>query len=257
MQVERIHYGSADRQRMKGYQIIGKSAGIDGTLAGEFCKWAPSHSSLEIAESQDEVDAWGLSYFPLGQTHVAIGRSIHGGPEYSGRGGLAVVTSALVMTRKQFAEYQFHAVDVARTAIALGYLTLPLNQEDVLDAARMTGKPISLPMPQSDFMDQTEALLPSHVTRWVARETCSLLRDGRKLMIVGPCDPLPVLTTLLDELKPAERSGISFACGIKFSNRRDFRLQFTFESMTAKLRKELDRAGITAIDLAQVLMESA
>lgn len=242
---------------MKGYQIIGKSAGVDAALSGAFCQWAPSHGSLEVASEQEEVDAWGLGYFPLGESHVAIARSVHGGPEYSGRGGLAVVTSALVMTRKQFAEYEYHAVDVARTALAFGYLTLPLRHEDVLDPATMTGKPIALPMPQSDFMDQTEALLPSHVTRWVARETCSLLRDGRKVMIVGPCDPLPVLTTLLDELKPSERAAVSFACGIKSSNRRDFRLQFTFETMSAKLRKELDRSGILAIDLAQVLMESA
>lgn len=241
---------------MKGYQIIGKSAGIDAGIAGSFCKWAPSHDSLEVMEEQELADAWGLSFFPLGDTHIVIARSMHGGPEYSGRGGLAVVTSALVMTRKQFAQYSSHAIDVARTAITLGYLILPAGQEDVLSPARMTGKPISLPMPKSDFSDGSESQLPSHVTRWVARESCSLLRDGRKIMIVGPCDPLPILTTLLDELKPNERSAISFACGIKSSNRRDFRLQFTFERMTPKLRKELERTGVIAIDLAQVLLET-
>lgn len=256
MQVEQITYGSLKRRKMKGYQIIGKSPGIDTTMASNFCKWAPSHNSIEVSSDQQAQEAWGLSFFPLSNDHYAIARSVHGGPEYSGRGGLAVVTNALVMNRKQLAAYDFHAVDIARTAITLGNLILRLDRDETLPAVTLTGRPLSLPLPESDFTDSTPPVLPSHAVNWIARETVSLLRDHRKVMIVGKCDPLPVLTLILDQLTPKERVEASFACGIKPSSRRDFRVQITDDVMSPKLQKELDRAGIVPIDIARVLVET-
>ena len=75
-------------------------------------------------------------------------------------------------------------------------------------------------------------------------------------MVVGECDPLPILTLLLDQLTSSERAETSFACGIKPSSRRDFRVQFTHDVMSPKLQKELDRSGIVPIDVARVLMET-
>ncbi|PAY16062.1 hypothetical protein CKO51_28575 [Rhodopirellula sp. SM50] len=256
MQVEQISYGSLKRRRMKGYQIIGKSPGVDATVSSEFCKWAPSHNSLEVASDAAAQDAWGLSFFPLSDYFYAVARSVHGGPEYSGRGGLAVVTIALVMSRKQLVAYEFHAVDTARTALALGNLILQLDRDETLPTVTLTGRPLSLQPPMSDFTDSTPALLPGHAVNWIARETVSLLRDNRKVMIVGKCDPLPILTLMLDQLTPKERSETSFACGLKPSSRRDFRVQFTQDPMTPKLQKELDRSGIAPIDVARVLVET-
>ncbi|MCA9138379.1 MAG: hypothetical protein KDB00_16525 [Planctomycetales bacterium] len=254
MQVEQITYGSLNRSRMKGYQIIGKSPGIDGTTASSFCKWAPSHNSLEVGSDQAAQDAWGLSFFPLSDYHYAIARSVHGGPEYSGRGGLAVVTAALVMNRKQLGAYEFHGVDIARTAIALGNLILKLDQDETLPPVTLTVRPLSMSQPKSDFTDSTKPLLPGHAVNWIARETVSLLRDNRKVMIVGKSDPLPILTLLLDQLTPRERAETSFACGLKPSSRRDFRVQFTQDIMSPKMQKELDRSGIAPIDIARVLV---
>lgn len=256
MQVDQISYGSAKRRRMKGYQIMGKSPGIDSNLSSAFCRWAPSHNSLEVAGDEAPEQAWALSFFSLSQTHFAIARSMHGGPEYSGRGGLAVVTSALVMTRTQLSQYDFHAVNVSRTAMALGHLILPLDRGESLPTATLPRAPFTLPQPASDFADRGEPRLPSHVVNWVARESCSLLRDRRKVMIVGLCDPLPILTLLLDQLSPSERAETSFASGLKPSNRREFRVQFTCQEMTPKLQKEMDRSGIAAIDLKRVLAET-
>ena len=255
MQVEQITYGSLKRRKMKGYQIIGKSPGIDATMASAFCKWAPSHNSLEVRDNQEATDAWGLSFFPLSDYHYAIARSVHGGPEYSGRGGLAVVTNALIMSRKQLAAYEFHGVDVARTALVLGNLILKLDQEESLPMVTLTARPLSLLLPQSDFTDSTPSILPSHAVNWIARETVSLLRDNCKIMIVGKCDALPILTLILDQLTPKERSETSFACGIKPSSRRDFRIQITQDTMTPKLQKELERSGIMPIDIARVLVD--
>ena len=256
MQVEQISYGSLKRRRMKGYQIIGKSPGVDSPMAGAFCKWAPSHNSIETVDDQPPTDAWGLSFFSLTDRNYAIARTVHGGPEYSGRGGLAVVTNALVLSSKQMAAFEFHAIDLARTAIALGKLVLQLDNDESLPAVTLTGQPIALHPPESDFTDSTPPLLPRHAVNWIARESVSLLRDERRIMIVGRCDPLPILTLLLDQLKPPERAEASFACGLKPSNRREFRLQFTQERMSPKLQKELDRSGIIAIDIAKVLEET-
>lgn len=256
MQVEQITYGSMNRSRMKGYQIIGKSPGVDATVSSEFCKWAPSHNSLEVGSDQVAQDAWGLSFFALSDYFYAIARSVHGGPEYSGRGGLAVVTNALIITRKQLATYEFHGVDLARTAITLGNLILQLDRDGTLPTVTLTHRPISMQQPVSDFADSTPAVLPGHAVNWIARETVSLLRDNRKVMVVGRCDPLPILTLLLDQLTPKERAETSFACGLKPSSRRDFRVQFTQDVMSPKMQKELDRSGIAAIDIARVLVET-
>ena len=167
-----------------------------------------------------------------------------------------MVTSALVMTRKQLAAYEFHAVDIARTAITLGNLILRIERDENLSAVTLTNRPFSLPQPQSDFTDSTPARLPGHAVNWIARETVSLIRDNRKVMIVGKCDPLPILTLLLDQLTPKERCETSFACGLKPSSRRDFRIQFTQDLMSPKMQKELDRSGIVPIDIARVLVET-
>ena len=256
MQVDQVHYGSAKGRRMKGYQIIGKSLGVDANLSSAFCRWAPSHNSLERASGEALEQAWGFSFFPLSDSHFAIARSMHGGPEYSGRGGLAVVTRALVMTHRQLLQYEHHAVDVCRTAMALGHLILHRDCGDSLPTVTLPRSPFPLMQPLSDFADWGAPRLPSHVVNWVARESCSLLRDNRKVMVVGCCDPLPILTLLLDQLSPSERTDTSFACGLKPSNRREFRMQFTYQCMTPKLQKELDRSDIAAIDLERVLAET-
>ncbi|OYP28328.1 hypothetical protein [Rhodopirellula sp. MGV] len=256
MLVEQITYGSANRSRMQGYQIIGQSAGIDATLSTSFCKWAPSHNSIETTPNRDLQSAWGLSFFALSDSHHAVARSIHGAPEYSGRGGFSVVTNALVATRRQLMQYGFHAIDFARTALALGHLILPADENHQLPQSEMTDKPISMPLPESDFADSTPATLPSHAVNWIARETVSLLRDRHKVMIVGQCDALPILTLVFDQLNPSERSTTSFACGLKQSGQRDFRVQFLHEEMTPKLKMELERSGIVPIDIARVLSET-
>ncbi len=256
MQVEQISYGSVNRSRMKGYQVIGKSAGVDTNIATAFCQWAPSHNSLETSGDQTLLDASGLSFFALSEFRYAIARSVHGGPEYSGRGGLSVVTSALVMTRRELVSYDFHAVDVARTALAFGHLILPIDKDETLPCVTLTRRALPLALPKSDFSNSTPEKLPSHAIQWIARETASLLRDDRKVMIVGDCDPLPVITLIFDQLNNTERAETSFAFGIKPSSRRDFRVQFTQQRMSPRLQREMDRAGIAAIDVSRVLVES-
>ena len=48
------------------------------------------------------------------------------------------------MSRKQLAAYEFHGVDIARTALVLGNLILKLDQEESLPMVTLTAKPLSL-----------------------------------------------------------------------------------------------------------------
>jgi hypothetical protein len=126
----------------------------------------------------------------------------------------------------------------------------------MLPTVTLTSRPLSLPLPRSDFTDSTPARLTDHAVNWIAEETVSLIRDNRKLMIVGHCDPLPILTLLFDHLTPQERIEASFACGLKSSNRRDFRIQFTQDAMSPKLKRDLARSGIEPIDIAKIPVET-
>lgn len=257
MQVEQITYGSVNRSRMKGYQIIGKSEGVDATTASAFCQWAPSHNSLDVTDEQDQQDAWSLSFCALSDYHYSIARSVHGAPEYSGRGGLSVVTNSLIMTRRQLLSYHFNPIAIARTAMTLGNLILRGDYEDHLPCVTLPQRSLPFLKPNSSFTNSEPPILPDHAVEWTARECCSLLRDNRRVMIVGESDPLPILSLVFDQLKPNERSEVSFACGLRPSSRRDYRLQFTNQRMSPRLLKELERSGIAPIDITRVLVESA
>lgn len=234
---------------MKGYQLLGQSEGIDSRTAKEFCRWAPSHGALGSSP-----DAWGLSFFPLSDDSFAIARTMHGGPEYSGRGGMAVVTRALVVSRRQLAEFENDPIALARTALALGHLIFPASIPKVLGEIVIPNRSLPFDLPESDFADRTEPLLPPHAVRWVARESASLLKSQAQVMICGPCDPLPILFLLFDLLDADQRSGISFACGLKRTARREYRIQFTDEKLDAALQRQLTLQSITPIDLNRVLV---
>ena len=247
MIVDQVIYGSANRARMKGYQLLGQSGGIDSDLAKEFCRWAPSHGSLG-----NSAEAWGLSSFPLGERHFAIARTIHGAPEYSGRGGLAVVTRAIIFTKNQLAQFEYDAVAVARTALALGQLVLPAAFPPSLPELALPDRCLPMEQPESDFGDLGEPKLPPHAVKWVARETVSLLQHHPKIMICGVCDPLPILYLLFELLDPEQRLETSFACGIGRSSRREYKVQFTEEPLDASLGRQLAKQSITAIDVTRV-----
>lgn len=247
MIVDQVIYGSANRARMKGYQLLGQSEGVDSDLAKEFCRWAPSHGSLG-----NLPEAWGLSFFPLGDRAYAIARTMHGAPEYSGRGGLAVVTRALILTKDQLAQFQNNPVSVAQTAMALGHLLLPVTFPPTLPDLMLPDCCLPMDQPVSDFGDQCEPRLPPHAVNWVARETMSLLTHHPKIMICGVCDPLPILYLLFDALDPDHRMDTSFACGIGRSSRREYRVQFIEESLDASLGRQLAKQSITPIDLTRV-----
>ncbi len=121
MKVEQAVFASSDRGRMDGYQVIAKSSGVDSRACKELCRWAPTR-----APSHDPKK-WTINYYPVSDDSIAVTRTVLGGPEYSCRGGTQVVTMILLLHNEQFISYDCNSIAVARTALMLGYLRLPLE----------------------------------------------------------------------------------------------------------------------------------
>lgn len=233
MQVEQAIFTSADGGSMKGYQLVSRSAGVDPPLAQQLCRWAPSHASLWNAA----VETWSLNYFPAGEDWVAITRTLYGGPEYSNRGGMRVVTAILAVRRQQLSSYQNNPFALARTALALGHLRLVIEPAERLPAVVLPDYPV---------------LPPYHGAQPVAgggrlAEIRDLLLDGRRVAVADAGDPVAALAGLIDLVPPDRRLELSFTTGLRPSAQRAFRLHF-LPPPDAATRRSLESQGILCVE---------
>ena len=123
MQVDQAVFTSAITRRARGYQLVSRSRGIEEDVARELWRWSPSHDSLIGGDPETA----SLNWFRLTGGQLALSRTFYGGPEYSGRGGLQVITHVLLMRREQLFGYDDDPLAVARAAFALGHLHLKLH----------------------------------------------------------------------------------------------------------------------------------
>lgn len=225
MQAEQAVFASADCQHRKGYQLVAHSEGIDPAMAQSLCRWAPSHGTLV----DPKPAAWSLNYFRVDSDHVAVARTTHGGAEYSGRGGMQVVTTFLVIPLDAFTLYDNDPLAVARTAMALGYLRLPHPHNEHRAPIRLPDR--SLPLPS--FKQVSEDRPSSH-----SDSALELLLNRRRVMIVGETRPLTVVHRLIEQLPPGMRLDLSFTTGLTWSMQREFQVQF-LPSVDPALRQKL------------------
>ena len=215
MWAEQAVFASAERQHRKGYQLVARSDGIDAAIAQELCRWAPSHGALV----DPEPHAWSLTYFPADDRHIAVARTTYGGAEYSGRGGMEVVTAFLVLPFDEFARYDNDPVALARTALALGYLRLPDASNDHRSRVRIPDRPVPIRCPDDQTCRDEES-----GSRF--GEAFELLRRHRRVVVLGEPDPLAVAHRLIGRLEPEVRFGLTFTTGLTWSMQREFQLQF-------------------------------
>lgn len=109
MKIQQAIFTSSDRGQIKGYQLVAISDDIDRSILRELQRWSPSHMG------DDDPAKWTINYFPVSEDHVAVTRTVLGGPEYSSRGGSQVVTLIAVLDNEQFAAYENNAMLVARS----------------------------------------------------------------------------------------------------------------------------------------------
>lgn len=239
MKVEQAIFTSAQTSRMQGYQLVSRSPGINNVLSQELYRWGPSQASLVGSG----LDDWSLNCFPATGQQVAVSRTVYGGPEYSGRGGLQTVTFILVLQRDQLYGYDYNPLNLAHTAQILGHMRLPKKFEDQL-------LPLELPE-RLLYATQYRAAAADHtqVTEKLAGSISTVLRQGGRTAIIGETDPVGVIDGLLQRTPLSQRTKLSFTTGLKPSLQRRFQIHF-LPQVDLKLNNELAAQGITRIDVS-------
>lgn len=233
MFVEQAVFTSATTRAMRGYHLVGRSSGIDEGLAQALAQWSPSHDSL----AEDRLDANSLNFLPARDNALALSRTVFGGPEYSGRGGLQVVTVILVLQRDQLAGYDNDPLALARTALALGDLRLPETIPQHLP-------PVELPEQSWLGLPDRPPTNPHEET--LLDEVRAVLEQGDRAAVIGVSDPLSFLEELLADRPREGRLDLSFTTGLKPSLRRPFRLHF-LPSADEALRMQLSDQGVIPV----------
>lgn len=212
LEIDQAVFASADRGAIRGYQLVARSAGIDPTCSQTLCRWSPTQLPLGI-------DQWALSYFGVAEDRVAISRTLWGGPEYSGRGSAEVVTVILLLRDDQFAAYAHDPLAVASTALALGWLRLPLDvSSGSLPRALLPLRPLLTPPLTSDMDVGAVAA--------TADAALELIVQHRRVAVIGAVDPRGVIERLLTKLPQAARRQFSFTTGLAPTISRPFQVHF-------------------------------
>ena len=236
--VEQAIFSSSDRGSMKGYQLIAKSAGIDRETGKELCRWAPTRMIDETPE------LWTINAFPIGEDRYAISRTVVGGPEYSSRGASQIVTLILVFTSDQFSCYAHNPILVARTAIAVGALRLPMDAgQEKLDQVQLPGEPLYQAMDPMELRNSESAIFEE------VNEVCGLLKAANRVAWIGHRDPLKTAGTLVTQLGSFERAKFSLTTGLAPAISRPFQLHFLRDA-DASMRHTLASQNIKIVEAA-------
>ena len=227
MLVEQAIFTSLRSRRSQGYHLVASSPGLDPQLARQLCTWGPSHASL----LDDRPKAESLNFHPLSDDWYALSRTVYGGPEYSGRGGLQVFTHFLLLRSEQLSGYDNNPLVFARTARLLGNLRLLANIPAHLPPVELPTRPLKGCGSQLDRR--------VHLRDDVFRN----LTLQHRIAVLGLPDPLPALAQILRDLSGEDRLNLSFTTGLKPSVHRSFRLHFV-DSVDAQLHAQLSQQGI-------------
>lgn len=234
-QVEQAVFASSNRGRVRGYQVIARSTGVDRGVCQKLCQWTPTRPP------SNDPDNWTINYFPVSDHSIAVTRTVLGGPEYSCRGGTQVVTLILLLKNEQFRSFACNSIAVARTALMLGYLRLPLEMpHEKLPTVMLPDRPIinkSIP-PDSAQQDSYDDLLG---------EIRDLVMQSRRVAIVGLAQPIDAVEGLLTKLSVEARRDFSFTTGLAPSVTRPFQAHFLPEADAAQ-RRTLDAQGIVCVN---------
>lgn len=233
MLVEQAIFTSVRSRKSQGYHLVAASSGLDESLVRALAKWGPSHASL----LSDRADAESWNYHPVAGPWWAVSRTTHGGPEYSGRGGLQVFTHYVIVQHEHLAGYDQNPLRLARTARTMGYLRLHLPKNDVLPVIDLPDRSLAPLAPGANT-----AAIPLH-------DILRILRLQGRIAILGLDDPLPTLTLILQETPAAERPLVSFATGLRISVDREFRVHFS-RSADTTLNAQLRHQGIDSVMVA-------
>jgi hypothetical protein len=180
---------------------------------------------------------YSLNYFKATDGWSAVTRTTYGGPEYSGRGGLQVVTVILAVRREQLAGYGFNPLAFARAAMSLGYLRLPGELPQRLPA---------LDFPNATIIGSKPPRTTPVLSRYMLDRSLELLRERRRVALLGVGDRFAVLEQVIQQLPKAQRSALTFTTGLKPSLHRPFALH-VYSSASEPLRAQLTSQSVHCV----------
>lgn len=233
--VEQAVFSSSNRGSMKGYQLVAKSSGIDRDTGNELSRWAPTRLI------DDDPTHWTINAFPISGERYAVSRTVIGGPEYSGRGASQVVTLFLVLRDQQFSRYLHNPILLAKTAMAMGKLRLPIDPaQERLPTVELPGEPLyQIPDLMQHPDDESELF-------GLLAEVTQLIHQAKRVAVVGPHDPIETAAALVPRIETETRTRFSFTSGLAPAIRRPFQLHFLREA-DAPMRRSLASQHITIV----------
>ena len=209
MELEQALFTSTRSQNLSGYHLVTRSPGIDEATAQALCRWSPSHDSL----LSRHCNASSLNFFPLENDRFAISRTVLGGPEYSGRGGLQSVTMILVAKQKQLAGYANDPIALAKTALSEGYLSFVRNAQ-FQERITLPDRCLVLPVTEKSTVGKG-----SYVG-----EAISKLSHSKSIALIDAPRIRQAIQVILHQLPVERRLEMSFTTGLKPSAQRPFRI---------------------------------
>lgn len=227
MQFEQAVFTSTRSRKSQGYHLVAASRGVEDRFQQLLATWGPSHSSL----LSDEADAESYNFHCLFDDIYALSRTTHGGPEYSGRGGLQVFTHYLIFHRNLLKPYENNPLMLALTARSLGYLRLLPQLDDLLPAIDLPDHPLVTP-------NTVKGDAPVDL-----QDVLRIVGMKNRVAIIGLNDPLPVLAEVLQETPLEDRLKVSFTTGLRPTVGRDFQIHFAHRA-DASFYTQLTAQGI-------------
>lgn len=232
MWVEQAVFTSSKTRRGEGYHVVAESPGVSNEIVTALNRWCPSHASLQSGTHHEQ----SLSFHPLSVNTVALARTTYGLKEFSNRGGLQVVTIALVLRRDQLAGYGNNCFRLARVARSLGYMRWQPQFPERLAA---------IELPDEEF---SEAFLSRDAgptkPDLVEEAVLELLRLNRRVVVIAEGGSR-LTENIVEQLTPEQRLCCFFSTALRWSKQRPYRVQVLRDiDQRTRIRMKMDEVNI-------------
>jgi GTPase-associated protein 1, N-terminal domain type 2 len=226
-------FTSSQQSTRRGYHLVARSPEVSESLARQLTRWGPAHDSLLTEDHEGSC----LNFHSIDSEWLAVSRTLYGGPEYSRRGALQIVTLILTLRHEQLAGYENEPLTLARTAMLLGQLRLSGNITERLPSLCLPGQ-----SPHA-VEDRSNS---DHAHETILRRAISLLDQGERIALVAEHSPTSILEAIFTAISPTERLQLSFTTGLRPSPDRRFRIH-VLPFVNRSIQQQLTALGIRLI----------
>jgi hypothetical protein len=236
--IEQAIFTSAESDHAVGYHLVARSPGIDECDARELTVWGPSHDSLE---SSSVATAASVNFFRLPSGAYCVSKTQLAGEEYSGR-GLRTYTHCLVVPPQVLVRFANNPFALLRAAWAKGMLRVCDAVPNQLVPFQLAGR--AAPVDEGLIGQFVEQCGASTIGRLI-----EAVIEPQPVVLIGVRKPEATVAGILNLLPLSSRGELSFATGLKYSQRRPFHLLIASEE-SAELRRLYRQQLVTVIDVS-------